>query len=723
MSEVNTNVKVLDTTINFSQIKEGMRVSYLDEKSKLIFGKLDKNNDGILSQDEIDQMIEDLTPFMEDGKITKREMKKYLANQDLQNVTAEDMTEFVQQVSSQSVNRAEKILQKELGSAAGGLIQTVKDDGTVIYEYEPESSHYKERNLRYRFTYKETPNGYEYDVFKYNGYSIEESKKVKYQNGLGATEIRSASGFTTIKREGVGLISQNKGIVHETIDLSRRSDGVSVWCKYDYKGNTTKLYRKAQSNEWSEIVPFERLPKLEIENITSLNNPEYSDKKAVKIGDLYYDFDSQGRVEYVYANKPETNKYGTVNSFTHIVYDDNGEVTVYQYLNRGKINSDGTRQCAVYNGKGETSFYYVESCFDTENSEAGLVKVYDCEDKIYHMTTSREVVQSFLSKESVSNEDADKIAQMVLHDMYDSSFAEELKKELADSKNSLNGKEVMDKIIQIVLNREKSVGDSDYKYTDDIETDMKSHPNDFEKLTVDLLRLMNRGKINTTEDHGDDIVNLNGKIDEKVEQGNTGDCWLVASLIAISKKSKGAALLQSMISWNKDTHIATAKIGGKEYQISEEEIVKSDHLSTGDDDMRVIEIAVDKYIRDLAYEGNSEEVDITGGTLSKTIKILFGTSDNVETKNQNSITDTDIKEFNNDNIINTFDLGDSETSLKALNEKDEQISLLANHEYAIIGSDDAYVYFINPHESSKTLKMKIEDFKNITNLNIERFSL
>ena len=243
MAEID-NVKVGGAAVDFSKFKEGTRLSDLDEKSKLIFNKFDTNKDGVLSQTEIDNLIDTLTPFMDHGKITKKEMKTYIKQQGLQNVNAEDMTAFVQQMSSQSANRAEKILQKELGSAAGGLTQTVNDDGSITYAD-------KYHNIP-AFTYKETQNGYTYEVYDKDG---NVKKTVEYQNGLGTTEtVVNDDDSKTITRDGAGLINKFNGIVREDISFA---DGTNygVWTKTDYNGNTTTLYQTEPNGGWSETVP------------------------------------------------------------------------------------------------------------------------------------------------------------------------------------------------------------------------------------------------------------------------------------------------------------------------------------------------------------------------------------------------------------------------------------------------------------------------------------
>lgn len=289
--------------------------------------------------------------------------------------------------------------------------------------------------------------------------------------------------------------------------------------------------------------------------------------------------------------------------------------------------------------------------------------------------------------------------------------------------NTQYGKELANMLIEYVLKTEKSSTDELYKYTDDIEKDMKSHQNDYKKLSIDLMRLMDRGFIYTTSDYGDDILNINGEIDETVNQGNTGDCWLVASIIELSQKPAGAAALKSIISIEEATGNVIVKLKERTYNITKEEIIKSDHLSCGDDDMRAIEIAIDKCLRDTAYFSTEslQPYDIQGGEFSDVIQILFG----LEADYLDNVPDISI--FNNENNAYIFSFDEDgtykESKLKATANNGEKQNLIQNHLYSIIKSDDEFIYFLNPWDSNETLKIAINEFKNLSNLSVGQFDL
>jgi len=55
----------------------------------------------------------------------------------------------------------------------------------------------------------------------------------------------------------------------------------------------------------------------------------------------------------------------------------------------------------------------------------------------------------------------------------------------------------------------------------------------------------------------------------------------------------------------------------KKYVISAEEIEKSNHLASGDPDIRAIELAVDKYLKELAYEmTDNGDIDFSSADLN-----------------------------------------------------------------------------------------------------------
>ena len=75
---------------------------------------------------------------------------------------------------------------------------------------------------------------------------------------------------------------------------------------------------------------------------------------------------------------------------------------------------------------------------------------------------------------------------------------------------------------------------------------MAEHPDDYKKLTVDVMRLMHRPKIDKEDDHGDNRLKLNNIIDKNVYQMDTGNCYLISNIKSIDSKPLGRKALKSL---------------------------------------------------------------------------------------------------------------------------------------------------------------------------------
>lgn len=198
----------------------------------------------------------------------------------------------------------------------------------------------------------------------------------------------------------------------------------------------------------------------------------------------------------------------------------------------------------------------------------------------------------------------------------------------------------------------------------------------------------------------------NGKIDEKFTQGNVGDCWLLSTINALASKENGLKILNDSVHVNDDNSVTVDLKGkNKQYTIPLEELV-SEKGSSGDLDVKAIEIAVKKYLEEEdkmvlgKFEGNvaSTATDILVGKTKSVWKLMsecvsnwmFGFSDN------------DIREFNAQDKI----FVGATTKYSG-----------GTHGVSILGSDDKYVYVQNPWFEGKE-KLTWDEFRK-TFFNVE----
>ncbi len=276
--------------------------------------------------------------------------------------------------------------------------------------------------------------------------------------------------------------------------------------------------------------------------------------------------------------------------------------------------------------------------------------------------------------------------------------------------------------------------------------------------------------------------NIDGKIGD-FKQGKTGDCYILSAVKALSLTEEGAKILSDSIS-NVGHGVVVNFKGGKseinDVFISNEEIAtakeksknKQDNsLSSGDDDVTIIELAIQKYrLAEVAYDRRnnnicndklSEKVSkqniIKGGSAAEIMELLTkrqASSENVFDNNGKGILDNTEKtlsesELNSrfssrianmlnegpvvlsvkkqENIDEPFVVDDRRNSKKN-NQSDKMIqvgkvSLYKSHAYTVSGIDNNTITLKNPHDSSKDVKIPLNDFIKYANTHPNAFKV
>ena len=231
---------------------------------------------------------------------------------------------------------------------------------------------------------------------------------------------------------------------------------------------------------------------------------------------------------------------------------------------------------------------------------------------------------------------------------------------------------------------------------------------DKKRLSADFKKIINRSDTLQTQTP----ARPNGKLDGTFKQGNTGDCWLLSGLQALSMSKEGRALLDRSVSVDAQGN-ATVTLGnvGKTYKISARDLKCSNELSTGDTDFRALEIAVDRYFREVVPDGDA---DIDGNTSSKAFEVLVG-SDNISSAyNPKSLAtmldDVQARGMEGRAGVTGISGRIDPSDIVATNEKGERVKMYNGHAYTFKNADANYVYLINPHDSSSTIKVSREQY-------------
>lgn len=242
----------------------------------------------------------------------------------------------------------------------------------------------------------------------------------------------------------------------------------------------------------------------------------------------------------------------------------------------------------------------------------------------------------------------------------------------------------------------------------------------------------------------DESNGVNGEIDEKVEQGGTGDCWLLTGVLALNSTDIGKKIIKSSITSNADGSVTVNFKGvGVSYTISLDEIkkhdtdnIKSDAYSNGDNDMLVLELAVEKLKKDIeagkvtitpaekTWEGDREG-SIEGGFAQQMLYFLTGrtsstylmngsSENNIVPLSQNAIYELFNNALDSGKTALTFGLYYNEHEGTCVDGNKFYIDLQdGGHALAITNLTKDTVTFVNPWDSTKEYTMTWAEFAKI----------
>ncbi|MDD3668848.1 MAG: hypothetical protein PHX68_00920 [Alphaproteobacteria bacterium] len=217
-----------------------------------------------------------------------------------------------------------------------------------------------------------------------------------------------------------------------------------------------------------------------------------------------------------------------------------------------------------------------------------------------------------------------------------------------------------------------------------------------------------------------------GKMEMPTCQGSAGNCRTLSTIEAILQTPEGQKIIEESLRVNEDGSVDVVFKGDptKTYHIMPTDLLTAEtsgQFSRGDADMRALELAVKQYFdnRGVSFE------NISGFELVRLQSLLLGkTGGNLMEQvqwnqgwNQERIMDS----FNDPGMIRTTGIAANQSTFKPQGDKiqvydhnsGQNVNLLTEHEYSIVGSDKNFVYIKNPHDATTPIAISRSDFKKI----------
>ena len=207
----------------------------------------------------------------------------------------------------------------------------------------------------------------------------------------------------------------------------------------------------------------------------------------------------------------------------------------------------------------------------------------------------------------------------------------------------------------------------------------------------------------------------NGKIDKSYKQGQTGDCWLLAGIQSLAMTPQGKKMLDNAVKVDKKGNATvTLKGVGKKYTVTARDLKCSNELSTGDTDVRALEIAMDRYFRESVTAEQDSRADIDGNSVGKALALLGDPNKTVEFMGQRNVAkgivalaDSGMK---GKAAVTGMSGNIDPSDIKAFDERGKKVQVYNAHAYSIQEIAVDGITLINPHDTSHTLKMSLEDY-------------
>ena len=224
---------------------------------------------------------------------------------------------------------------------------------------------------------------------------------------------------------------------------------------------------------------------------------------------------------------------------------------------------------------------------------------------------------------------------------------------------------------------------------------------------------------------------VNGYIDENIAQGIISDCWLITPVENLSYTPKGAEIIHNAISVNENGNIDVYFKGPDlTYTVTLDEINKGNKeysvYSRGDDDMLVLEIAAEKFRKDLLdgkipvdeslpsylyYTNTSGSNVLDIGETRQAYWMLAGITDSIEARTKDEISYVLAKyKANPDVSLLNVELNDT-AKVKDINGK--SCFIFGSHGYGVKDMTDDTITLASATHTDRDIVLSKEEFSKL----------
>lgn len=627
MTNGNT-IKFQGKTYNLDDTKAGIQKKDLESAGNNVllslFDTLDKQDkygfkNNTLDINETKELIQNLINAAGDDKLSKGEAEQYLKSLGLKDVKVADLTQFLDIVLEKSNDIKETTYDKKRNSTVieykEGYYDEVLYDGrhAVKAKESKDTTLQPSFELNVPFMYMSDKDGNRVvpTPNEEHDYRIDVEEIIS-RNNLDKSKAKPLYNdtFNPPKLIGMTYFDDNGNEVfkvgYEDVwrrDLSKffvNDDGETVICSIEYK----------QGDNWTKL---EILHGIFLSSVSTLNSD-----KSITLSKTSFS-DHQTRTAQSTYN-PETGRT------TEIEFD---YITGRQKISK-ELDEKGRAVKVKHFDENEELEYTEVNEYVGNDSEPFKTKMFDKNNQLIEPKKKEEPETIYVNsveemrKRREYGENYDLFIKLE-NDINDKSARELLKNKIEEIKNKKlqpNGE-----LLSLVSDKDKTALSK--LMTDMLDKCEKSTNFDEIKNTIRLFSAQPRVIVYPLlqQLHNEQP---DGTLDQINYQGFTGDCWFLSATGSVAEVPEGgqeyiSSFFEKDANGNivdKDGNVTVILNGGKnKYVITPKDRAENSHFSIGDPNMRILEIAFDKYAQEF---GINEKQDLNGGYPRFALEIYSG---------------------------------------------------------------------------------------------------